>query len=357
MGTFSGPLGGVAVPVLQGLQTWVRAVNARGGVNGHEVQLLVYDDGGDTARHRAQVQEAVERRHVIAFIQAWEATGGPGSIEYINAHRVPVIGSEGGSQWMYESPMYFPQQTTGNALFQVAMYSLAHQVLPLGKKKVALLACAEIQPCAAYLDYAAAAAAESGLEVVYKARASVAQPDYTAECLSAKNAGAEIIDMAIDSNSIGRIASSCTRQGYRPIYGTTEARILDRMKDDPNLVGMIGKTTHAPYFQSGTPATDEYHQAMRNFGSNMAARRRTGYRMGHGQVVRESRQPTFPSHRRAKRSWPACIRSRATHWAVLPRPSDSSKANPPLLVRCWFDMVIKNKAWISPDGYQQHCKD
>ena len=66
VGTLSGPVGTVWRPVVQGAQLWVAEANRRGGLSGHEIRLLVYDDGGDSARHRAQVKEAVEQRGVVA---------------------------------------------------------------------------------------------------------------------------------------------------------------------------------------------------------------------------------------------------------------------------------------------------
>ena len=63
VGTYSGPAGVTLNLFVRGAQLWLKHVNKTGGVNGHSVQLLVYDDGGDPARHRAQVQEAVEVKH------------------------------------------------------------------------------------------------------------------------------------------------------------------------------------------------------------------------------------------------------------------------------------------------------
>src|SRR5205823_5428209 len=62
-----GPVGSTAAPIVQGGQIWVKVINARGGLNGHPVRHIVYDDGGDPARNKALVREAVEREHAIAF--------------------------------------------------------------------------------------------------------------------------------------------------------------------------------------------------------------------------------------------------------------------------------------------------
>jgi branched-chain amino acid transport system substrate-binding protein len=47
--------------MLEALQVWTASINARGGLNGHRVRLIVADDGGDPARSKALVQDAVER--------------------------------------------------------------------------------------------------------------------------------------------------------------------------------------------------------------------------------------------------------------------------------------------------------
>src|SRR5439155_15279522 len=64
VGTYSGPVGGLFTNILSGAQVWMKDINARGGLNGHPVKIFVYDDGGDPARHRAQVQEAIKQRHI-----------------------------------------------------------------------------------------------------------------------------------------------------------------------------------------------------------------------------------------------------------------------------------------------------
>jgi len=47
------------------------------------------------------------------------------------------------------------------------------------------------------------------------------------------HAGVEVLVVGLDSNSLTRLASSCARQGYRPIYNTFVSIALERFKDDP----------------------------------------------------------------------------------------------------------------------------
>src|SRR5262249_4105344 len=102
VGTHTGPIGSAIFPYVQGLQVWVRYINDRGGVNGPQVQLRIYDDGGDPARNYALTRQAVEQDHAIVFL----ANIGPfitrQTIDYTQSEGIPVIGGNGADQFFYE---------------------------------------------------------------------------------------------------------------------------------------------------------------------------------------------------------------------------------------------------------------
>ena len=216
VGTYSGPVGTVMLPMVIGAQVWVKYINAKGGLNGHQVELVVYDDGGDPARHRSQVQEAIERKKVVAFLQNGEGLTGRSSVDYVTGKRVPVIGSDTSQKYMYTSPMYFPQVTSGEAMLRTIPPSMASQVRPRGAKNLGTLVCAEITACEEAAEEWAKQAKTLGIEYVYRARASLAQPDYTAECLAAKSAEADILFLVLDQNSLNRVATASAATGLQP---------------------------------------------------------------------------------------------------------------------------------------------
>src|SRR5258706_297544 len=65
----TGPIGAAVKPMVKGAQTWVAAMNAKGGLRCHKITYLVADDGGDPSRHQALVHQQVEQGHVQAFLQ------------------------------------------------------------------------------------------------------------------------------------------------------------------------------------------------------------------------------------------------------------------------------------------------
>ena len=47
VGVLSGPIGANMKPIADGVRIWVRWINDRGGVNGHPLNLVQGDSGGD----------------------------------------------------------------------------------------------------------------------------------------------------------------------------------------------------------------------------------------------------------------------------------------------------------------------
>jgi branched-chain amino acid transport system substrate-binding protein len=254
---------------MAGSQVWVKWINQRGGLNGHKVTLLVYDDGGDPARHSAQIKEAVERRGAIAFLSNVEAVTGPSSAAYITSKRVPVVGMSGGENWAAESPMYFPQKSFGPGLYQLFPRAWAPTLVPKGITKWGITFCVEAQGCKDVDRILAEEADRHGYKLVYRSQASIAQPDFTAECLSARNAGVQALLVLLDQSSAERYASACNRQGYRPQYLIPGPALADRLKDNPLLDGALAVSEVYPWFSTGTPAIDEFHAAIKSLGSNV----------------------------------------------------------------------------------------
>jgi branched-chain amino acid transport system substrate-binding protein len=338
------------------MQVWVRYINERGGVNGHPVNVIVYDDGFDPARHRAAVQDAIENRRVLAFLANPDGPVGESSAPYIESKRIPVIGTETGGSWFYRYSMYFLQGSSGQHFFRASVAGAADQLVKEGQLRLGTLVCAEVAECDAATGVVADYAPRVGFQVVYQGKASLAQPDFTAECLAARNAGVQVIWILMDSNSVQRFAAACARQGYRPGYVTFSVIIADRMKDDPNLEGMVGVSTVFPYFQTDTPATDEFHAAMGRFGKTLAPGigPATGWVAGKMFEKAAANMPEPPTTEAILRGlW--SIKS-DTLGGLTSQPLTFEEGQPTQPMVCWYTARIRDGAWTSPDGFKAHCR-
>ena len=247
VGTYSGIVGQNVGPGVKGVQAWVATVNEQGGVAGHAVDLVVADDGGDPARHASLVQQLVEQQNVIAFVYNAAPLGGQASVDYLNRKRVPVMGSEMVSDWFYSSPMFFPQGSTGRLIPAAMLGNAADQLKPEGKTKVGVVVCSEgIEICKQMASEAPKAARDNGLDVVYQGQASLAQPDFTGECLNAQRAGAQMIAISMDMSSLTRLARSCASIGYHPTWVIAQMIAFAPLATDPDLEGTTVASVVAP---------------------------------------------------------------------------------------------------------------
>src|SRR5260370_477647 len=138
------------------------------------------------------------------------------------------------------------------------MPGAAKQLVPAGKTKLGLVYCAEAEQCGRIEKGWAEFAGKVGFEVAYESPVSIAQPDFTAVCLSARNAGAQVVGVLADTNTVSRLAASCARQGFRPAITGMSQTVVDRFQTDPNMDSYVASPTVLPFFPPGPAATDEY---------------------------------------------------------------------------------------------------
>jgi branched-chain amino acid transport system substrate-binding protein len=269
LGAFSGVAGQSQGPYLVGLRAWIRMINDQGGLNGHPVNpLIVADDGGDSARNRQLAQQLIEQNHVLALVFD-TALDGSGTVGYVTQSDVPFIGSAGVGQYFYQSPVYFPQMPVGFAFDEVQLGEFA-EMQSEGKTKLATIVCVESPTvCNAAASVAKRGAPRYGAQVVYATTASIAAPDYSAECLNARNAGAQVILVGMDAASAIRIQQSCARQGYHPIYAVQTVAVNADMAADDGFEGAIIAGPTMP-LGGNLPALGEFRAAMARYAAGVA---------------------------------------------------------------------------------------
>jgi branched-chain amino acid transport system substrate-binding protein len=357
VGTYSGIVGQNVAPGVKALQAWAAGVNSRGGLAGHRVDLVVADDGGDPARHVALVQQLVEKNGVVAFAYNAGVLSGQASVDYVTRKRVPVIGSEMASDWFYASPMFFPQGTSGRLIPEAAIGASADLLKPEGKSKIAVLTCSDgIQICKDGAEIGPKAAKDNGLQVVFQGQASLAQPDFTAECLNAQRAGADIIYIVMDANSANRIGRSCASVGYHPSLALNQQIVYNQQVTDPNLQGSTTSSLVAPWTATNIPGIAEFQQALTRFASGVEP---SGSAMA-GWVVGKMLE------RVAANGLPADVTSQTILdglWSFkdetlggVTSPLTFAKDQTAPRRVCYGRMIIKGGKLINPDNGKMTCR-
>jgi branched-chain amino acid transport system substrate-binding protein len=263
LGTESGVLGGLFAPIVQGARAWTADVNARGGLNGHPVRVIYADDAGDPNRAVAQARRLVEQEHAIAFYADHAVITMPAIRSYVEQHRIPIIGGCNCSQDSQLNTMVF-YVGTGSAESFFWAHLLPMKTFHPEIKKVSVLWCREVSQCKFVRDGVHKLAAKAGVEVVHDSQVSLAQPDFTAEVIAARNAGAEAIIGATENNSIIRIARSAHRQGFNPVMvGQWSAHDTRFLKDGG--ADVEGAVLNGASLHWDSPALADYRTALAKY--------------------------------------------------------------------------------------------
>lgn len=162
MGPTSGPGAAGALAAVRAVELVLDGVNAAGGVDGRRLDLVVYDDGNDPERARANAAAIVDEASAIAVIdhslRASSVAAGP----VFQAGGLPVVTSAATSVTLtQDSSWYFRtiynDRTQGRALAAYVRYALAAGSIGIVH---------DTEPYGAYLsDVIQDAAAEVELEV------------------------------------------------------------------------------------------------------------------------------------------------------------------------------------------------
>lgn len=260
-GTEGGVIGANVVTAPVGIRAWTADVNARGGLCGHPVRVVFGgNDNGDPATAQAIARRLVERDKVVAFITPYSPTAMPPVYDYLEQMRIPVISDASQVQRSEKSPMSF-NPASGSAASQLGF--IASFATQSKARKVGYLYLREVSSAKANVDASKAYAARYGVQVVYEAAVSLAQPDFTAETSAARSAGADVIVGVVDYTTMGKIIGSANRQGYKPEYAGSLAFVSDAIKGQADLFeGVMANTPTSSYT---TPQLAEYRAAVRAY--------------------------------------------------------------------------------------------
>lgn len=227
VGTDTGPAGIAFISILYGARAWVSDINARGGLNGHPVKLLVADDGGDPSKALANVKRMVEVDKVHAFYATRDFLTGQAYMPYLEEKKIPAITTCACNPVDGPSPMTFDPYLVAGGEGGVWMH--VGPLLTLSeKRKVALMYCREAPICVVIRNNMKKVEKALGITIVWEGQNSIAQPDYTAELLSARNSGADSIVSINDNDTNIRILRDKRRLAWDVPYSTQFSNHDDR---------------------------------------------------------------------------------------------------------------------------------
>jgi branched-chain amino acid transport system substrate-binding protein len=245
-----------SVDIQDSVKAWADSVNAAGGIAGHPVQLITEDDATNPGTSVSDAQTLVSD-HVAAIID--DTTLVTAWASQVEAANIPVVGTDSINPPFDTSPDFYAEGQT-NATTLQAVVAVAKQA---GGTKLGLMYCAEAPVCAQSVPLMQSAGKAAGVPDVYNASIAATAPNYTSQCIAAKQAGVNAMFVADAGTIIQHFASDCATQGYYPAYITEAAGFTLAQASSPGLSkNLWSQYPDLPFWQSSAPAVQEYNTAM-----------------------------------------------------------------------------------------------
>lgn len=358
VGTFSGIIGASVGTSRQGLAVWAQDVNARGGIACHPVKLVQRDDGADPSRSSAAVRSLVQDDKAVAIVGAFVPTSIAGFRSAVEQLKVPAVGGDALNPDWTQSPMLFPQGAT----FDTTVYGAIKQSADRGKKKIAIMYCVEASNCqGAYRAIKDRLAAKAGQTVVYETQVTITATDYTAQCQSARAAGADVLALAVDGSAISRIARSCGQLGYNPPIATSAVAINPSQATDPN----VNKSTVSlgtivfPWMQADNAAMRDYQAAMKRYAPDVPSDGSTSAAWAAGKLF-EAAMANVGDKARGPVTTALVLEGlgkikNETLGGLAPPFSFSPRQARAPENRCYFEALLTGGSWTAPAGSKLRC--
>src|SRR5664280_3180854 len=107
----TGPASFLGDPEKKTLEIYVEEINAKGGVNGEKLQLIVYDDGGNANNARTFATRLVEEDKIVAMVGGSTTGSTLAMIPVFEDAKIPFISLAGAIQiiepvhkWVFKTP-------------------------------------------------------------------------------------------------------------------------------------------------------------------------------------------------------------------------------------------------------------
>lgn len=353
----SGPLASSYVVGPPAYEAWADATNAAGGINGYKVKVILKDDGSNEGTSLTDAEQLISTDHVVALVDS--TNNDTAWATYAQQHDVPVVGGGAVSAEAIINSDFFAAGTTED-VFVLAEVEAAKKV---GAKNIGELYCAEAATCQELLAPLHATAKVLGENVVYEAEISASQPNYTAECLAAKQAGAQILSIGEAVSAVEAVALDCYDQGYVPYEEIGDGGVAQPFDHAPGLdTKSIGFEDDIPFFVTDTPGTEAMIKAIKKYSPSIL----------HSPDYNEEATISYVSGLlfgaalkagTAGKSGPVTTAEiykglYAMHDDTLggmapPLTFKSGQANP---VDCWYWIAIKNHKFTTPYGLAPYCQ-
>ena len=243
------------------LKAWADAENAKGGIDGHQIRVITYDDGGNASTALSDAKLLVAD-HVDAIVGQEDPDASTWAKLVDNAG-IPVVGGNTADSLFGSDPNFYPVGSTTLGTFVAYVKQSGLQNVKGG-----VVYCTEAPVCAATVTPLRQALTQEHGTLVSSLPIAVTSPTFTAQCLSLKSSGAQLVFIAGPSETTFSVAQDCANQHYNPYFmdnATTVTQGAIEQLSGLSGVKMLYGSGDIPFFVTSTPATKAFHDALQKY--------------------------------------------------------------------------------------------
>ncbi|MGQ0632536.1 MAG: ABC transporter substrate-binding protein [Sporichthyaceae bacterium] len=355
----SGLVGAAISGLRTGLAIWAADVNARGGVQCHEVRLIQLDDASDPARVSANWNSIVKDKGAVAVVGA----GTPIAIAALRSSaerdKVPVVGGDITAVDWVQSEYLFPTGGTPLTSYDGGVVDAAK--VAKGPLKAGIFYCVEASICTGLKNNYPKSAERAGAALGPIQAVSLTQPDFTSECQTMKSAGVNVLFFGLDGSASIRAARSCASLNYFPTIATGAIAVSAQAAADKGLqrnTTFLGSGL-VPYTTTDTAGIKAFHIATKRYAPSAAEDQQTLLGWAAGKLF-EAALAKVSERARAGDVTTAMVLEGL--WQLKNEKLDGlspgatfTKGQPATSIDCYYGLRLDSKGFGAVNGSEPVC--
>jgi len=265
----SGGISALGRPAEQAARAYIQSINDAGGVDGHRIDFITEDDGGDPNRTRAAAEKLVERDGIFVMGPSFTPFS-PDLVSFLEKKGVPFIGFDGVNVEGFSSPSTV---TLGASIAPHARTLVPYWVEKTHVKRMAVVYL-DVPPAVTYLkETRDVICPKIGCQVVDSQPVQFNTTDYTSMLLRFRSESVEGVFIVTDPGSAVKLLLQAKQQNYKPSPGGYLGQhgiYIDLVPGSCGSFcdGILAPTSLFPP-QVKSPATDEMRRVVGKYFSNV----------------------------------------------------------------------------------------
>jgi branched-chain amino acid transport system substrate-binding protein len=180
--------------------------------------------------------------------------------------------------------------------------------------------------------------------------ASITQPNYTANCVAAEQAGVQMLQ--INGVPVAPVVRDCYQQGYKPAYGLVNPD--PTYLKLPGINGSIGNLPSFPAFVTDK-ATATFHAAFKKYDPSLSPTVLSSQTWTAGLLFAQAAAGIGAHPTRAQLLAGLYKIKDQTFGGLTPPVSYGPAGSPNPQIPCYYIFTVKNGKYVAPTGLRTQC--